>query len=263
VLISDQPALESNVSYYQRLLAMDQVEAAEIVEEHLKIHPREQIFDAVLLPALKYARRDRQLGRLTEDGEQFVLRATREILEDFTGLTPSSAPEATDSPAAEIPAPLLKVSILGCPARDEADELALLMLRQLFISTRYDVEVMSDAVLTSEVVGMIGAKNPAVIVIATLSPGGLAQTRYLCKRLRARVPNLKIAIGQWGMESEERSSVVLAEADKVGTTMIETRDQIIQLSQSNPHPSTALATPIAPFAPHDQVFSAEVVAQSK
>ena len=220
VLISDQPALESNVSYYQRLLAMDQVEAAEIVEEHLKIHPREQIFDAVLLPALKYARRDRQLGRLTEDGEQFVLRATREILEDFTALMPSIAPEATDSPAAEMPAPLLKVSILGCPARDEADELALLMLRQLFISTRYDVEVMSDAVLTSEVVGMIGAKNPAVIVIATLSPGGLAQTRYLCKRLRARVPNLKIAIGQWGMESEDRSSVALTEADRVGTTMI-------------------------------------------
>ena len=261
VLISDQPAMESNISYYQRLLAMDQAEAAEIVEEHLKVHPREQIFDAVLLPALKYARRDRELGRLTEDGEQFVLRATREILEDFTSLMLSSESEARDSLAAdEVPAPLLKVSILGCPARDEADELALLMLRQLFVSTRYDVEVMSDAVLTSEVVGMIGAKNPAVIVIVSLSPGGLAQTRYLCKRLRARVPNLKIAIGQWGMESEDRNRTLLAEADRVGTTMIETREQIIQLSQSNPHPSTPPATPIVPFAPHNPTSPAEVVA---
>ena len=261
VLISDQPAMESNISYYQRLLAMDQAEAAEIVEEHLKVHPREQIFDAVLLPALKYARRDRELGRLTEDGEQFVLRATREILEDFTNLMPSSESETRDSPAAdEVPAPLPKVSILGCPARDEADELALLMLRQLFVSTRYDVEVMSDAVLTSEVVGMIGAKNPAVIVIVSLSPGGLAQTRYLCKRLRARVPNLKIAIGQWGMESEDRNRTLLTEADRLGTTMIETREQIIQLSQSNPHPSTPPATPIVPFAPHNPTSPAEVVA---
>ena len=39
VLMSDQPAMESNISYYQRLLAMDQAEAAEIVEEHLKTHP--------------------------------------------------------------------------------------------------------------------------------------------------------------------------------------------------------------------------------
>jgi predicted PurR-regulated permease PerM len=45
VLMSDQPAMESNMSYYQRLLAMDQAEAAEIVEEHLKTHPQEQLFD--------------------------------------------------------------------------------------------------------------------------------------------------------------------------------------------------------------------------
>ncbi len=45
VLMSDQPAMESNISYYQRLLAMDQAEAAEIVEEHLKTHPQEQLFD--------------------------------------------------------------------------------------------------------------------------------------------------------------------------------------------------------------------------
>ena len=88
VLISDQPAMESNISYYQRLLAMDQAEAAEIVEEHLKTHPQEQLFDGVLIPALNYARRDRELGRLTEDGEQFVFRATREILDDLNSLKP-------------------------------------------------------------------------------------------------------------------------------------------------------------------------------
>ena len=91
VLMSDQPAMESNISYYQRLLAMDQAEAAEIVEEHLKSHPAEQIYDGVLVPALNYARRDRELGRLTEDGEQFVFRATREILDDLNNLTPKSS----------------------------------------------------------------------------------------------------------------------------------------------------------------------------
>jgi predicted PurR-regulated permease PerM len=67
VLISDQPAMESNISYYQRLLAMDQAEASEIVEEYLKTQPQEQLFDGVLVPALNYARRDRELGRLTEE----------------------------------------------------------------------------------------------------------------------------------------------------------------------------------------------------
>jgi predicted PurR-regulated permease PerM len=264
VLLSDQPALESNISYYQRLLAMDQAEAAEIVDEHLKTHAPEEIFDAVLIPALNYARRDRDLGRLTEDGEQFVLQATREILGDLSGLKPESSPEASKSenvaPAADdVTALVSKLRILGCPARDEADELALHMLRQLLDPSRYEVEVMPDAVLASEVVALIGEKNPAVIFIATVSPGGLAQTRYLCKRVRTRFPNLKIAVGRWGMGSEDRDNILQAGADKVGITMIETREQLIQLSQISSHSEArSVATVGALF--FEQDAAREVVA---
>ena len=262
VLISDQPAMESNISYYQRLLAMDQAEAAEIVEEHLKTQPREQIFDAVLIPALNYARRDRELGRLTEDGEQFVFRATREILEDLNSLMPESSSEASDSsqPATidgNSPVILPKVPILACPAHDEADELALLMFRRLLDCTKYEVEIMSDAMLTAEVVALIGEKSPAMICIAAVPPGGLAQTRYLCKRLRARFPDLKIAVGRWGTGSEDSNSILLAGADRVGTTMIETREQMIQLCQISAHSEAQSRATAAPFSPPDEKLAAE------
>jgi predicted PurR-regulated permease PerM len=252
VLMSDQPAMESNISYYQRLLAMDQAEAAEIVEEHLKTHPQEQLFDGVLIPALSHARRDRELGRLTEDGEQFVFRATREILEDLNSLKPESSSELSDSSKTTTtdgnsPVIFPKVRILGCPAHDEADELALLMFRQLLDSTRYEVEIMSDAMLTAEVVARIGEKSPAMICIAAVPPGGLAQTRYLCKRLRARFPDLKIAVGRWGTGSEDSNSILLAGADRVGTTMIETRDQMVQLSQNSPHSEAQSGATANPF----------------
>jgi hypothetical protein len=74
-----------------------------------------------------------------------------------------------------------------------------------------------------------------MILIATVSPSGLGQTRYLCKRLRARFPKLKIAVGRWGMGSEDRESILLAGADRVGTTMIETREQMIELCQTGAH----------------------------
>src|SRR4029434_5497701 len=265
VLMSDEPAMESNISYYQRLLAMDQAEAAEIVEEHLKTHPQEQLFDEVLIPALNYTRRDRELGRLTEDGEQFVFRATREILEDLNNMKPESSSEASDSsqPATIVensPVILPKVRILGCPAQDEADELALLMFRQLLDSTRYEVEIMSDAMLTAEVVARIGEKSPAMICIAALPPGGLAQTRYLCKRLRARFPNVKIAVGRWGMGSEDSNSILLAGADRVGTTMIETREQIIQLIQISPHSEAQSVTNVTTFSPSNETLPSEVIA---
>jgi predicted PurR-regulated permease PerM len=264
VLISDQPAMESNISYYQRLIAMDQAEAAEIVEDHLKTHPQEEIFDSVLIPALIYAQRDRELGRLTEDGEQFVFRATREILEDLNSLMPENSPQAS-APAntatiiENSPVILPKVRILGCPAHDEADELALLMFRQILDFTRFEVELISGAVLTSEVVALIGEKNPAIIFIATISPRGLAQTRYLCKRLRARCPNLKIAVGRWDMGNEDKDSILRAGADRVGTTMIETREQMIQLCQIDPHSKAQSEVPAAPISPPNEKLAAELL----
>jgi hypothetical protein len=268
VLMSDQPAMESNISYYQRLLAMDQAEAAEIVEEHLKTYPQEQLFDEVLIPALSYARRDRELGRLTEDGEQFVFQATREIIEDLNSLKPESSSETSDSSKTATivensPVIVPKVRILGCAAHDEADELALLMFRQLLDSSKYEVELMSDTMPTSEVVALIGEKSPAMICIAAVPPGGLAQARYLCKRLRARFPNLKIAVGRWGIGSEDSSSILLAGADKVGTTMIETRDQMVQLIQISRHSEGHSGPAVVPFSSTEETLTAEVVLNEK
>jgi hypothetical protein len=265
VLMSDEPAMKSNISYYQRLLAMDQDEAAEIVEGYLKTHPAEQIYDDVLVPALNHVIRDRELGRLTENDEQFVFQATREILEDLN----TRAPQVIESSAAEAamavdeipPATAPKVRIIACPARDEADEVALLMLRQLLDSTRYEIELVSDETLTSEVVSLVGEKSPALICIATLPPGGLAQTRYLCKKLRSRFPNLKIAVGRWGTASGDNNKILLsAGADKVGTTMIETRDQIAQLIQISGPADGPSDTAVVLFSSPEETLTAAVVA---
>jgi hypothetical protein len=264
VLISDQPAMESNISYYQRLLAMDQAEAADIVEVHLKNHPKEQLFDEVLIPALNYARRDRELGRLTEDGEHFVFRATREIVDELNTFKPQNSSDlsevselatAEEKSQASVP----KIHILGCPAQDEADELAILMFRQLLDCTKYEVEILSDAMLASEVVDLIGKKNLAMIFIATVSPGGLPQTRYLCKRLRSRFPHLKIAVGRWATGSKDSNIILLAGADKVGTTMAETRDQMIQLCQIRAPLETQSATTVPVFSSYNAA-SPKVVA---
>ena len=229
VLMSDEPVMKSHISYYQRLLAGDQDEAAEIVEEHLENHPFEETCDEVMVPTLNYAKRERALGRLAENDQQFIFQATREILEDLNGLNPEpSNPAAMIKKAPTTP----RVRILGCPARDDADELALLMFGHLLDPARYELMRLPDETLASEVIDQIVEKGPSLVCISSLPPGGLAQTRYLCKRLRNRFPDLKIIVGRWGTRSENNwSSLLAAGADKVGTTLVETRDQVIQLSQ--------------------------------
>jgi predicted PurR-regulated permease PerM/methanogenic corrinoid protein MtbC1 len=233
VLMSDESVMKSHISYYQRLLAGDQDEAAEIVEEHLENHPFEETCDEVMIPTLNYAKRDRALGRLAENDEQFIFQATREILEALNGLhSEPSNPAAMIKRAPTTP----KVRILGCPARDDADELALLMFWHLLDPARYDLVRLPVETLASEFIDQIAEKGPSLVCISSLPPGGLAQTRYLCKRLRNRFPDLKIIVGRWGTRSENNwTSLLGAGADKVGTTLVETRDQVIQLSQLNPH----------------------------
>jgi hypothetical protein len=130
--------------------------------------------------------------------------------------------------------PLLpKMRILGCSAKDEADEVALLMFQQLLGPTRYEIEVIGDEKLTSEVVAEAGEKQTGLVCIAAVQPGGLTHTRYLCKRLRAQFPDLKIVVGLWGFKGElgpTRDSLLSAGADQVATSLLESRDQISNLS---------------------------------
>jgi hypothetical protein len=59
VLMGDQPAIEAKARYYQRLLSRDQDESADIVEAYVNANGRESTYDALLLPALYYAKQDR------------------------------------------------------------------------------------------------------------------------------------------------------------------------------------------------------------
>ena len=210
-----------DVSYYQRLLARDQDEAAQLVLAQAKTLPPEQVYDELLVPALTIVKRDRERDDLTEADEQFVLRATREIVEDL-GERQAAAAEKAAVPPEQGDAPAIrKVRFLGCPGHDEADRLALEMLRQLLDPARWDVEVLSMDMLSAELVALAGEKEPAVVCIGALPPGGLAHTRYLCKRLRARLPEARIVVGRWGLkENVEQNQEQLREAgaDQVETT---------------------------------------------
>ena len=143
VLLGDEPPLDAHVTFYQRLLARDQDEATQLVLAQAKASSPEQVYDDFLVPALNYAKRDRERDDLTESDEQSVLQATREILEDLgerrEAVTQAEeAIHAEDRGNASAPIPL---RVLACPARDQADRLALEMLRQLLDPAKWVVEI--------------------------------------------------------------------------------------------------------------------------
>ncbi len=237
VLLSDEPALEPHTQYYQRLVAHDQDEATALVEAYLQEHPPETIYDTLLIPALHAAKRDRAQDILSEADVQFILTVTRSILDDLgPHLPPVGAPAAGVSTATingQCPTPLPKVQILGCPAYDEFDELALHMFRQLLDPALYALEVVSVEKLAAEVIAMVEAQGIRLICIGAVPPGGLTPTRYVTKRLRAHFPDIKILLGRWGgAENKEAQQELLRAAgiDEIATTLLESRTQALHLA---------------------------------
>jgi hypothetical protein len=123
--------------------------------------------------------------------------------------------------------------ILGCAARDAADETALEMLQRILDPAVCQMELVSTDRLVSEVVEMVAEERPSIVCIASLPPGGLAHTRLMCKRLRSRYGNLKIVVGRWGLQGNverNREQLMTAGADHFATSLRDSRTQLQQLA---------------------------------
>jgi predicted PurR-regulated permease PerM/CheY-like chemotaxis protein len=243
VMLGDQPALPPPASYYQRLLAGDRKEAADVVREYADARGPDAVPDGVLLPALLLARRDRRDGDLSADDESLIFDATREIL----GEVGRAGRGESDEAAPAVRAPL----VIGCPAHHRAEEVTLDMLAMLLAPLGCRTEVVSTRTLPAETEARIAAEQPALVFIAVLPPGGLVQARYLCRRLRRRFRDLKIVVGFWGRAKNfDRLLVRLraAGASYVTTSLLQSRSQVQALLE--PAPAPRAEPPVASVSVH-------------
>ena len=227
MLMADAPALAPEYGYYQRLLARDQSEAADLIERHMQTQPPRSVYDALLLPALNYAERDRLEQRLSLDEETAVIDATRELLSDAADSIRRMDPEPTPLPDDSRPAdPREPLRVLGFAINGAADELALAMLADLVLDLSIVVEITSARIQASELVSLVRARGVSVVCLADLPPSPPSKTRYLVKRLHAALPNVRILVGRWGpLALADESTQLLSDAGAalVASTLAETR----------------------------------------
>jgi predicted PurR-regulated permease PerM len=232
VLLSKEAALRPAARYYQRLLARDRLEAEAVVKEYLGDRPDEErrrvgLFDRALIPALVLVRRGRKAGELRPEDEELILRTTQEIV---AGLETPAAAGAGRGRAG-------RVTVLGVPAVDGADEVALELLRHLLRPAGVDVVVAAGGSGTPGVTAAETSVAPAAVLIAAVAPGGLTAARYLCRRLRAQYAGAKIVVGWWGRGKaprKGRARLLSAGADRVAATLREARAHLIQLMPLRP-----------------------------
>jgi len=250
IMLGDEPVLPPHARVYQRLIALDEEEASEVVNEFKGQHSLEEAYDQVLMPALAMAEQDHHRGKLDEDRHRFVRSAMRDLVEELADAERAHAvraaaeatvqvaknekPDDDDSRHRRPSLPANRsVNVLCLPAKDEADEIVGLMLTQLLDLRGYQAMTPSVTALASEMLDLIEQRKADIVALSALPPSAVAHARYLCKRITARFPDMNTVVGLWLAKGDLKRAghrIACAETVPLVTTLAQAQDQIDQMA---------------------------------
>jgi len=230
VLLGNQPALPPEVRLYQRLLAQDWDEAAELLREHASGATPEQLSDRMVLPMLRRLAHDEQRDRLPRAKCTALRERLDALLEDVA------------EPVAVVHE---RPRVLFVPALDETEALAGRWLARIARARGLQAEAVSTYVLSSEVADRAAAEAD-LVCISALTPRSIAQARRLWKRILAREA-AEIWVGLWAAPPHERGDattrwIFTAEALRVALDNSRAR----MASPSAPRPASIERAQVVP-----------------
>jgi predicted PurR-regulated permease PerM len=209
VLLGVEPVLAPEARFYQRLIALDQDEAMDLAEEYGREHGAAALYDRLIIPALALAESDRHRGGLDPERERFAFDTTRQIIEEI----------GEDETRHAEPAAVVCI----VPARDEADEIAAVILARLVPGAK----IVSPENFESAC---------RVVCISAVPPHAASHAAYLARRLKKRFPGIKVLVALWTSEGIDRIKprLLAAGVDEVATRLPDALEQLRQLAQTTP-----------------------------
>jgi len=206
VLLGDEPALEPEERFYQRLLAGDGTEAADMAEQGLREQSLSAYYDAVPMRALGLAQGDAAQGKLTRE-KQLKVRDTieevvEELREDAAAIVAPGEEFAANVPVLD-PEQANRAwssdrAVLCLASRSPLDEAACLLLAQLLEKHGISARVQPFADVVSARSFKIDALDAPLVCLSYFGAvGNPAHVRYLIRRLRRLMPNTRFLAGFW------------------------------------------------------------------
>lgn len=227
-LLGDDPGLGPEARFYQRLVAANSDEAARVAEEFLDRRPLRDLYDAVVLPAMRSAKEDEAAGRLTQQAVSTIRETVREITTGLPAVADkkrarrqkAARAEAAEEPnqglasldqranprntmPVAMPAGTAEVRVAFVPAGDDNDALVGQMLADLLRRDGITLMLVAPATLSSELVLATAEIDPHVIIIAGLPPVPHVRMRHLIDRIEDIEGDQRIIAGLWDAPVEE------------------------------------------------------------
>jgi predicted PurR-regulated permease PerM len=195
IMLGDEPVLQPSAQLYQRLLAMNQQDAREVVDTYMKDAPLVDLYDSVLVPALTLAEQDRHRDAIDSTREEFLFLNINEMVAEFSEFADPTASLAGTG-----------CRVLCVPAHDQADEIAAAMLAQLLEKQGCVALSFPSGPELEEMVGLMEPNPADLICISALQPYAFTPARTICKRLRSRFPSVPVIVGIWGFAGDKQKA---------------------------------------------------------
>lgn len=240
ILLGSDPVFEPHERIYQRFLAGDSDEAADLFGEYLEQQSLTEAYDKVLIPALGLAEKYWQLGELADGKHEFIIDGLKELIQDQgerqRELLIKQNTEHTE-PLGEgvggsdaIRSPCL--SVICLPARSETDEIATQVLAQVLAATGCRIEIIALKALTGDLDELAEQCAAAdVVCISATRPAAVMHARYLSKRLRDRLPEISLIVGLWDSRGDlSKASARIACDAIVVATLTSAQEKIDAMS---------------------------------
>jgi hypothetical protein len=192
----------------------------------------------MVIPALALAERDRHAHTLEEQRERFIFDTIRELV-DYLEDRRESKDEPVARPKNVVHRPAPPICIMG--VRDEADHVAALVLARMLEAPEFSPRVISHPLLTVETMDEIQKTACEIVCISAVPPHAAAHAGHLCKRLKSRLPDLKVVVALWTVENSDRLGARLRDAgvDQVVTHLAEAIERLRELQQHKPQLKSA------------------------
>ena len=216
VLLGNRPVLAPAQRFYQRALAGDSADATEQAEAYLEEKSIEALHAEVTLPALALAEADRARGVLDQQRRIGVAAVVAEML--FNLLEYDGDPPARDAS----PPPPAATRVLCAGGRGDLDDAAAAVIADLLRRRGVAVRTASFEALTPAELARQDLEEPGAVCVAYLNSDSALHARYLVRRLRRRLPDVKVVIALCGGRDASAEAIAAVGADAVTTDLTAT-----------------------------------------
>ncbi len=245
VVLSDEDALTPAEDCYYRLLTPGEHDEIEFVDAYLKANALTALYDAVFIPVITAAEMDARQDSLDSDQLLIVEQSLRDIIQDLSTRPAVVSKIDNDQASADV-APMPPCRVACLPARAERDELAGSMLAHLLQQQGSEAWSAPGKLVVGELLGLLEKADTDVVCISVVEPSTVIHARYLCLKVRAQFPNIKIVIGLWGTTegtTEAAKRLRDSGADEVVVSLADAVLQIAKLAPLTLEPMTAAPVP--------------------